>query len=158
LTGIDLTTIGFPAAFNQQAFLRALSAFQPSGFRALAPATSDLIHRADNTHSFAASVNKVRQTHSIKVGVDYRFIPIGELQPNAPQGVFNFDSALTGANPLAASAASGSSVASFLLGFPSSGSIDYNPEVSISSRYFGGYVQDDWRMNRKITLNLGLRY
>ena len=158
LTGIDLTTIGFPASFNQQAFLRALPAFQPSGFRALAPASSDLINRADNTHSFGASVSKVRQTHSLKAGVDYRFIPIGELQPNAPQGVFNFDSRFTGANPLAAAATSGSSVASFLAGVPSSGSIDYNPGVSISSRYFGAYLQDDWRVTQKLTLNLGLRY
>jgi hypothetical protein len=158
LTGIDLTSIGFPQSFNQAAFLRALPAFQPSGYRALAPATSDLIHRADNTHTFDASVNKVLQTHSIKAGVDYRFIPIGELQPNAPQGVFNFDSGFTGANPLSASAASGSSVASFLLGLPASGSIDYNPEVSISSRYFGAYVQDDWRVTKKLTVNIGLRY
>src|SRR5262249_51749775 len=53
LTGIDLTTLGFPASFNQQAFLRALPAFAPSGYRALAPASADLINRADNTHSFA---------------------------------------------------------------------------------------------------------
>ena len=158
LTGIDFTSIGFPAAFNQQVFLHALPAFQPSGFRALAPATQDLIHRADNTHTFEASVSKVLQKHSIITGVDYRFIPIGELQPNAPQGVFNFDSRFTGANPLATSATSGSSVASFLLGYPSSGSVDYNPEVSISSRYFGAYVQDDWRVSSKLTVNIGLRY
>jgi hypothetical protein len=158
LTGIDLTTIGFPAAFNQQAFLRALPAFAPSGYQPLAAATADLIHRADNTHSFAASVTKILQAHSIKAGFDYRFIPIGELQPSAPQGSFSFDSGFTGANPLAVSAASGSSVASFLLGLPSSGSIDYNPEVSISSRYYGMYLQDDWKITRKLTINLGLRY
>lgn len=158
LTGIDLTTAGFPAVLNQEVFLRALPAFSPSGYRALAPATSDLIHRADNTHSFGSGMNKVLQTHSIKFGFDYRFIPIGELQPNAPQGLFNFDSGFTGANPLAASASSGSSVASFLLGYPSSGSIDYNPEVSISSRYYGLYIQDDWRVTRKLTLNIGMRY
>jgi hypothetical protein len=158
LTGIDLTTVGFPAVLNQEVFLRALPAFQPSGYRALAPATSDLINRADNTHSFATSINKVLQTHSLKFGFDYRFIPIGELQPNAPQGVFNFDSGFTGANPLAASASSGSSVASFSLGYPSSGSIDYNPQVSISSRYYGLYLQDDWRVTKKLTLNLGMRY
>ena len=158
LTGIDLTSIGFPASLNNQTFLRALPAFAPSGYRALAPASSDLIQRADNTHTFQANVNKVLQKHSIKSGVDYRFIPIGELQPNAPQGSFNFDTRFTGANPLASAATSGSSVASLLLGVPSSGSIDYNPAVSISSRYFGAFVQDDWRVSRKLTVNVGLRY
>jgi hypothetical protein len=158
LTGIDLTTIGFPGVLNQEVFLRALPAFAPSGYQPLAAATSDLIHRADNTHSFAANLNKILQSHSVKFGFDYRFIPIGELQPSAPQGSFSFDSGFTGANPLAASASSGSSVASFLLGLPSSGSIDYNPEVSISSRYYGLYVQDDWRATKQLTVNFGLRY
>jgi len=158
LTGIDLTSLGFPASFAKAIFWDALPAFQPSGYQSLAPATSDLIHRFDNTYTYAGSVTKVHGTHTIKSGAEFRFIPIGELQPSAPQGVFNFNAAFTGANPLAASTSSGSSIASFLLGYASSGSIDYNPEISVSSRYFAIYVQDDWRINRKLTLNIGLRY
>jgi hypothetical protein len=158
LTGIDLASLGFPASFVNSIFFDALPAFQPSGYQSLAPATSDLIHRFDNTYTYAGSVTKIHGTHTIKSGADFRFIPIGELQPNAPQGVFNFNAAFTGANPLAASTSSGSSLASFLLGYPSSGSIDYNPEVSVSSRYFAAYVQDDWKISRALTLNIGLRY
>jgi hypothetical protein len=158
LTGLDLTTVGFPASFNQQIFFHALPAFQPSGFRAIAPATSDLIDRTDDTHAFQASLTTVLERHTLKFGVDFRYIPIQELQPNAPQGVFNFDARFTGADPLNTSASSGNSIASFLLGFPSSGSIDFNPAVSISSNYFAGYLQDDFKVNGKLTLNLGLRY
>src|SRR5262249_931908 len=120
LTGLDLTTIGFPASFNQQIFFHAMPAFQPSGFRAIAPATSDLIDRTDDTHAFQASLTKVLTRHTVKFGVDFRYIPTRELQPNAPQGVFNFDARFTGADPLNTSASSGNSIASFLLGFPSS--------------------------------------
>lgn len=158
LTGVDLASLGFPASFVSGIFLDALPAFQPSGYQSLAPATSDLIHRADNTHTLAGSLTWIHGPHTLKAGADYRFIPIGELQPNAPQGVFNFNAGFTGANPLAASTSSGSSIASFLLGYPSSGSIDYNPQVSISSRYFATYLQDDWRISRTVTLNMGLRY
>jgi Carboxypeptidase regulatory-like domain len=158
LTGIDLTTVGFPAAFNDQIFFRAMPAFQPSGFRAIAPATSDLIDRTDNTHAFQASLTKVRARHTLKSGLDFRVMPIGELQPNAPQGVFNFDARFTGADPLSTTASSGNGIASFLLGFPSSGSIDFNPLLSISSTYVAGYVQDDFKVNAKLTLNVGLRY
>jgi hypothetical protein len=158
LTGLDLTTIGFPASFNQQTFLRALPAFQPTGYRAIAPASSDLIQRADNTHSMQGNVTKVMARHTFKTGVDFRFIPIGELQPSAPQGSFNFDARFTGQDPLRTTATSGHSIASFLLGYPSSGSIDFNPAVSYSSNYFGLFAQDDFRVTSKLTLNFGLRY
>ncbi|HEV8129974.1 MAG TPA: TonB-dependent receptor, partial [Acidobacteriota bacterium] len=158
LTGLDLTTIGFSQQFNQQTFFPALPAFQPSGFRAIAPASSDLIQRADNTHAWEGRVTKVLSRHTLDFGVDFRFIPIGELQPNAPQGVFNFDTRFTSEDPLRSSATSGHSIASFLLGLPSSGSIDFNPAVSISSNYFGGYAQDDFRIAPKLTFNLGIRY
>ncbi len=158
LTGLDLTTIGFPASFNQAVFLRALPAFQPTGFRAIAPATADLIHRADNTHSLEGSMTKVLSKHTLKWGADARYIPIGELQPNAPQGVFNFDGRFTSSNPASILSNSGSPVAAFLLGVPSSGSIDFNPAISISYRYLGAYFQDDYKVTSKLTLNLGLRY
>jgi hypothetical protein len=158
LTGIDLTTLGFPAALNDQVPLRALPAFQPSGFRAIAPATADLIRRADNTHSLQGNLTKVTARHTLKVGVDGRYIPIGELQPSAPQGVFNFDGRFTSTDPLRLLPNSGHSIAAFLLGLPSSGSIDYNPAISISHRYFSWYVQDDIRVTHQLTLNLGVRY
>jgi len=158
LTGLDLTTIGFSQEFNRQVFLHAIPAFQPSGFRALAPATSDLIQRADNTHAWQGNLTKVLTKHEIKAGVDLRFIPVNELQPSAPQGVFNFDGRFTSEDPLRATATSGFSVASFLLGLPSSGSMDFNPAISISNKYYGVYFQDDIKLNPKLTLNLGLRY
>lgn len=156
--GIDLTSLGFPAALNAALPVHALPSFQPSGYRSLAPETSDLIRRGDNTHAWQGSLTKVFSKHILKVGGDYRFIPIGELQPNAPQPVFNFSAGFTQANPLSASATSGNSVASFLLGYPSSGSVDSTPAISISYRYLGAYIQDDYRVTSKLTLNVGLRY
>jgi len=158
LTGLDLTTLGFPASFNDQVFLRALPAFQPTGYRAIAPATADLIQRADNTHALLGSVTKVLAKHTLKFGVDGRYIPIGELQPSSPQGTFNFDGRFTSADALRVTATSGHPIASFLLGVPNSGSIDFNPAISISHRYFGWYVQDDIRVTPKLTLNLGIRH
>ena len=156
--GVDLTSLGLPASLARQLPVDALPSFQPSGFRALAPESSDLIRRGDNTHTWQGGLTKVLAKHTIKAGVDYRFIPIGELQPNSPQPQFNFSAAFTQANPLSASSTSGNSIASFLLGYPSSGSVDSTPAISISYRYLGAYVQDDYRVNTKLTLNLGVRY
>ncbi len=158
LTGIDLVSLGFPKSFADQIFWDALPAIQPSGYQSLAPATSDLIHRFDNTYTIGGSLTKIHNRHVIKMGADNRIIPVGELQPSAPQGQFNFNNGFTCPNPLAVSSSCGSSIASFLLGYASSGSIDYNPQISVSSRYFAAYGQDDWQVTRKLTLNIGLRY
>ncbi len=53
---------------------------------------------------------------------------------------------------------SGSSFASFLLGDAASGATETNRFVAQLYRYYGFYAQDDWRVNRRLTLNLGLRY
>ncbi len=158
LTGIDLTTLGYPAQFAHGFYWDAFPSIQPSGYKALAASTSDLIHRYDSTFQWAGTLTKVFSRHTVKTGAELLYIPLNELQPGAPQGVFNFSTGFTGANPLASSSTSGSSIASFLLGYPSSGSTDFNPALSVSSNYLGAYVQDDYRATNKLTLNLGIRF
>jgi Carboxypeptidase regulatory-like domain len=60
--------------------------------------------------------------------------------------------------PGATSFTSGSSFASFLLGDADSGATETNRFVAQLYRYYGFYAQDDWRVSRRLTVNLGLRY
>jgi hypothetical protein len=60
--------------------------------------------------------------------------------------------------PPATSFTSGSSFASFLLGDANSGATETNRYVAQLYRYYGFYAQDDWRISRRLTINLGLRY
>jgi outer membrane receptor protein involved in Fe transport len=53
---------------------------------------------------------------------------------------------------------SGSSIASLLLGNPSSGIIQYTPRLAYRWGYYGWFIQDDFRVNSRLTLNLGLRW
>ena len=53
---------------------------------------------------------------------------------------------------------SGNSFASALLGLPSGGSVDNLAFPSYLDRYFATYLQDDWKISRKLTVNLGFRW
>ena len=60
-------------------------------------------------------------------------------------------------NPLVSSSTQGDGLASALLGFGSGGTVSIDYPTAQSAGYFGTYVNDDWRISRKLTLNLGLR-
>ena len=60
------------------------------------------------------------------------------------------------------STTNGNAFASFLLGYPSARtdrvtSLSVSTPLNVFTHYFGGYAQDDWRINSKFTLNYGLR-
>jgi hypothetical protein len=64
----------------------------------------------------------------------------------------------TGPNPSVFLANSGNSMAALLLGAASSGVVNTVPGASLQNWYLGAYVQDDFKLSRTLTINLGLRY
>jgi trimeric autotransporter adhesin len=111
-------------------------------------------------YAFNATLTKLFGSHSIKAGADARRLGIKvatETSPNtgalALAGSFSFDRLFTSRSGLG-----GHEFASLLLGLPVDGSVPYNlGEGEWFTRYFGGYVQDDWRVNSKFSLNYGVR-
>jgi hypothetical protein len=65
---------------------------------------------------------------------------------------------MTGQDPLSTSSSQGNGIATMLLGWGSSGEMDMDYPTATSSGYFGTYLQDDWRVTPKLTLNIGVRY
>ncbi len=68
------------------------------------------------------------------------------------------DRTWTQANYQSGDNTSGNSIASFLLGTASSGSVQINPLAFYSQHYYAPFIQDDWKVFPKLTLNLGFRY
>src|ERR1043166_805223 len=71
----------------------------------------------------------------------------------------NFTRSMTqGPDPRSPSELGGYGFASFLFGAPTGGSIAHAPRTYNYSHYYGAYVQDDFKVSRKLTLNLGVRW
>jgi hypothetical protein len=79
-------------------------------------------------------------------------------EPTSSFGTLAFNNAWTQQNALTASASSGNAVASLLLGYPNTGSVLNNQAMAYSSHCWAGFVEDDYRVSRKLTLNIGLRW
>jgi hypothetical protein len=159
-TGFDPSQLGLPsymdlqAAYNETRFPR----FDVNGITSLGQITGAGIAFVPTTHNVLVSLTKVLSKHTIKTGFEYRKFFLNFWQEGIPTGQFSFDSTWTQQIPTQASSTAGFGLASMLLGLPTSGSQTNNPYVSTASSYYAGYIQDDYRLNSRVTLNLGLRY
>jgi hypothetical protein len=104
------------------------------------------------------SMTKVVGAHTIKAGAEFRRYHENYFQPGYPAGTLGFSRNITGKDPLGSSSSQGNGIATMLLGWGSSGEMDLDYPTATASGYFGTYVQEDWRVTPKLTLNLGLRY
>jgi hypothetical protein len=108
------------------------------------------------SRNFSTSVAKFVGRHSLQMGFDFRSINAGGAAFGAAAGTYTFNGVFTQWSP--SRSGTGADWADFLLGAPSSGSIQTTTQLYFRVRYFGGYVQDDIRVNNRLTLNVGLRY
>jgi trimeric autotransporter adhesin len=124
-----------------------------------------------NWYSWSANGTYTRLAgrHTLKAGGDYRLIGIETQSFSGSAGFFYFDRYFTSSNPLTngtgGTTPSGNALASMLLGFPTAQAADPGRGSYVNQtspfdayvHYFGGYAQDDWRINPKTTINLGVR-
>jgi hypothetical protein len=109
-----------------------------------------------NSYVFTDNVNWIRGHHSLKFGGEVRLEQFTIFQPAASRGEMGFGTDFTD-NP-ASPGTGGNAFATFLLGIPDFGDITSLHNVDYRRQIYAGYLQDDWKVNDRLTLNLGLRY
>ncbi len=157
--GTDLTKLGFPKSlaaqldpsqttFPEIAIQNYTTIGNDSGTRA-----ASLYHTLSTTFSHPVA------RHSLRFGGEFRVLGENDTTYGYVSPHIDFASTWT-KGPLdnAAAAPIGQGLASFLMGLPTGGYADRNPSFAEASKYTGLFLQDDWKLSRKLTVNIGLRY
>jgi outer membrane receptor protein involved in Fe transport len=118
-----------------------------TGYSSVNPFTNPFI-RLHDLGQIAYTVIHNRHDHAIKSGFEYRRYGMDISDSNTPEGIFTFTGRYTG-----------DAIADLLLGYPTQTRNLIGPQTSTERSWqLAGYVQDDWRATRRLTLNYGLRY
>ncbi|MDD1748527.1 MAG: TonB-dependent receptor, partial [Methanothrix sp.] len=153
--GFDPKTLGWPASLVSQ-FARPQ--FPMVSYGSYMAQGSGPYVQGDDTYTLAASGGKVVSTHVMKFGIELREFRNTNLSFGNPSGTYGFGKNWTQADPNVTSAYAGNEIATALLGYPTSGTVTIPITPAYRAKYYALYFQDDWKITRRLTLNLGLRW
>jgi carboxypeptidase family protein/TonB-dependent receptor-like protein len=158
----DLASLGFNAAYVSTAAKDGLifPNFNLSqGFSGIGSNGYNSYYENPMAHDVTGSLVKIVGAHSVKVGGEFRKLFENFTQFGHPSGSFNIDQSWT--QDVATGGvtdSTGNAFASMLLGLPASGAMTHDPYATDASAYIAVFGQDDWKVTKKLTLNLGLRW
>ncbi len=113
----------------------------------------------NNTWQETGSLQFTKGSHSMKTGMSVIRRQVNEAQSSDPRGTFNFNAIPTSDTVNTTNNQSGNGLASLELGlFTTASRSKYLIHPGYRFMEYGSYFQDDWRFNKWLTLNLGMRW
>ena len=150
----DMTTLGFPASLARQLGANfGFGEYRLDGYINLGRSFSSNV---TNTFTVHPTTTKVSGSRTTKAGVDLRWIQYS-YQNSGDVFRLNESAAFTQQVYNRADSLSGDSLASWLLGTPSSGTANYPVFPIYMYRYMAPYVQQNWKVLPRLTVDFGLR-
>jgi hypothetical protein len=144
---------GIPATAR---FPNTLPTFVVAGYQQLGSPPNTASDFSTGVLEIADTLTWLKGRHTIKAGADLRWQRLDVLQPPSPTGAFTFSNLFT---DLPGTPNTGTPLASFLLGQVQQFSIDLQQDEIRNRAYFHEYfVQDEWRLTDRVTINAGVRY
>ena len=160
--GFDPATLGFPASYTGALPQR----FPPIRVTDYAGASIGQGGGQDGPSDdfyVQETLTKILGRHQLKFGAEYRYgistveNPLGGVNLANLQFTRNFTSLRPNVANLTA-ADGGNAFASFLLGYMATNNVQVSPVFDWRSSYTAAFVQEDWRLSNRLTLNAGLRW
>jgi len=167
--GSDVTKLGLPASLQSGtttmqfpsiaigATSNCNSGSNPTFACLFTPNNAPNANWNDSFHIFG-DVTKMLSNHALKVGADAREYRIENISYGYPTGQFVFGSSFTQFDSSSSAAPLGQDLAALELGLPTSGNLNRNVFTATWNRYLSVFAQDDWRITKNLTLNIGLRF
>jgi len=161
-----LGTLGFPSYLESNGFLGVPamsigSGYYSAGFTSIGQDPYGNYRQGQDTGQLTELLAKIRGKHELKFGFEGRLHQQNYIQTNAPLGYFTLNSLGSSQCPIPdITQCGGDGMASFMMGqlIGGTGSYQIQFEPATQNFQYAGFVQDNWKVTPKLTLNLGLRY
>ena len=145
-----------PGIPSNSQFPNTMPTFAPNGYQQLGSPTNTASDFSTSVTQIADSLTWLKGRHTMKMGLDWRWERLNVVQPPSPTGLFSFS---TVGSDLPGVANTGNAFASFLLGQVQTFSIDLQQtDIQERARIQEYFIQDDWKVSSRLTVNVGLRY
>ncbi len=157
--GTKPTQLGFPAYMDTSVDEPIFPIFSVQDVAQIGSNGGSFWQMRNGSHIMIANLSKTQGRHSLKLGFEGRVNINNFLQLGQPSGSFSFTRVMTqGPDPRTATAIGGIGYAAFLLGTGTGGNLNYGIRPANTNHYKAGYINDDFRVNRNLTLNIGFRW